>query len=82
MKAMNSILFFSFLLFCGMLVAAQNWIADIEMQFKINAPQGITQNQIRDGSDKVLSILSPDQHAIIRVWAMKATNQFARELFQ
>ncbi len=62
--------------------AQNNWITDNEMQFKINAPQGYTQKQMRDGSDKVLTLMSSDQNVMIRVRAMPATDQFTPEILQ
>jgi hypothetical protein len=82
MKAINFFLFFTFLLVCGIAVSAQNWISDTEMQFKIQAPQTYSQNQMRDGTDKILTLLSPDENVMVRIRAMKATNQFTTELLQ
>lgn len=83
MKNQKSILLFVCILLGISGVFAQNgWITDDEMHFKINAPQGYTQNQMRDGTDKVLTLMSSDQNVMIRVRAMPATDQFTPEILQ
>jgi len=59
-----------------------NWITDKEMQFKIQSPPDYRQNQMRDGSDQVLTLMSPDENVMIRVRAMPATEQFTPEILQ
>ncbi|MGK0411830.1 MAG: hypothetical protein ACJA1B_000012 [Polaribacter sp.] len=76
------LLFICFLFSIGKAFAQKKWISDNEMQFKINAPVNFTHNQIYDGTDKVLTIMSPDQNVMIRVRAMPATNQFTPVLLQ
>ena len=58
------------------------WISDNEMQFKIKIPPNYSQNKIQDGSDRILTVMSPDQNIFVRVRAMKATAQFTTELLQ
>lgn len=83
MKNQKSILLLICILFGVSSAFAQNgWITDNEMQFKINAPQGYTQNQMRDGTDKVVTLMSSDQNVMIRVRAMPATDQFTPEILQ
>lgn len=83
MKNQKSVLLF-LCVFLGISGAfAQNgWITDHEMKFKIKAPASYTTNQMRDGSDKVLTLMSPDQNVMIRVRAMPATEQFTPEVLQ
>lgn len=62
--------------------AQEKWISDEEMQFKIKIPDNFSQNQMRDGSDKVFTMMSPDQNIFVRVRAMQANKQFTADLLQ
>jgi hypothetical protein len=62
--------------------AQNNWVTDSEMQFKILAPANYAQNQFRDGTDKILALVSPDENVAVRVRAMHATNDFTIDLLQ
>lgn len=69
--------------FCFTNIQAQDkWISDREMQFKIKIPANYSQNEMRDGTDKVLTVMSPDQNVFVRVRSMKATLQFTTDILQ
>ncbi|MCG6186216.1 hypothetical protein [Maribellus maritimus] len=70
------------LLITGNLVAQNAWFEDAEMQFKIKVPSNYRQNQVFDGTDKVLTLMSPDENVMVRVRAMPATDQFTTEILQ
>ena len=70
------------LVFITGLLAQNQWVSDEEMQFKIKVPNNYTQKQMRDGSDKVLTLMSPDENVMVRVRAMPATEQFTTQILQ
>ena len=70
------------LIFFSGLLAQNQWVNDNEMQFKIMVPSNYRQSQVRDGSDKVLTLISPDENVMVRVRAMPATEQFTTEILQ
>lgn len=83
MNNVKGILFFiSALFFSGILNGQNEWVTDNEMQFKIKAPSNYRQKQMRDGTDKVLTLMSPDENVMVRVRAMQATDQFTASVLQ
>ncbi|MCG6186213.1 hypothetical protein [Maribellus maritimus] len=62
--------------------AQEKWITDAETQFKIKIPETFTQKQTRDGTDKVFTLMSPDENVFIRVRALKAESQLTSDLLQ
>lgn len=83
MKLFQSTVLILLSLFVSQNIFSQNnWITDSEMQFKIQAPANYQQNQFRDGTDKVLALVSPDENVAVRVRAMHATNDFTIDLLQ
>lgn len=83
MNNFKGTLFLTSALFFSVISSGQNqWITDEDMQFKIKAPSNYSQKQMRDGTDKVLTLLSPDENVMVRVRAMPATDQFTTEILQ
>ncbi|QGY42195.1 hypothetical protein GM418_00545 [Maribellus comscasis] len=76
------ILMVSFYFLSFSLQAQEKWVTDTEMQFKIKVPSNYRQNQAFDGTDKVLTLMSPDENVMVRVRAMPATDQFTTEILQ
>lgn len=83
MKSIKSFIFLSLIvLFVYPVFAQTAWITDSDMQFKIKVPNNYKQNQFIDGTDKILSLVSPDENVAVRVRAMKATQQFSADILQ
>ena len=83
MKPLSVLCFLLLFMASGFSVWSQEkWISDNEMQFKIKIPQNYSQTEMRDGSDKVFTIMSPDQNVFVRVRAMQANNKFSSDILQ
>lgn len=59
-----------------------SWISDEEMKFNILVPDNYQKNQFREGTDKILAVLSPDQNVAVRVRAFPASEQVTVDLIQ
>jgi len=63
--------FFSLLFFFLVGLLSAQWITNNEYGFKINIPNGWTQDSKMDGGDKVYDLIDPSQNVFIEVRAFK-----------
>ncbi|HDR52108.1 MAG TPA: hypothetical protein ENN90_10910 [Mariniphaga anaerophila] len=83
MDSKNKLLLILFIaVFPFSLFSQSSWISDEEMKFKILVPDNYQKNQFREGTDKILAVLSPDQNVAVRVRAFPASEQVTVDLIQ